>query len=119
MAERKPAKKGARQPAKRTTGKASKGFTAEERAAMRERAEELKAETRRGPRAGKADGETDVLAKIEAACDTAGHDERFQKAVRQATQEPVYRSSAEFAKVLAADSDVKRDVIKRAGIKAP
>jgi uncharacterized protein YdhG (YjbR/CyaY superfamily) len=38
----------------------SKGFTAEERTAMRERAQELKA----GARRGKADGETDVLAKI-------------------------------------------------------
>jgi uncharacterized protein YdhG (YjbR/CyaY superfamily) len=36
----------------------------EERGAMRERAEELKASTRRGPRAGRADGERDVLAKI-------------------------------------------------------
>jgi uncharacterized protein YdhG (YjbR/CyaY superfamily) len=64
MAERKPAKKATRQSAKRTTGKASKGFTDEERAAMRERAQELKAAARRGPRAGKADGESDVLAKI-------------------------------------------------------
>jgi len=56
--------KDARQPAKRTTGKASKGFTDEERAAMRERTQELKAAERRGPRAGKADGEGDVLAKI-------------------------------------------------------
>jgi uncharacterized protein YdhG (YjbR/CyaY superfamily) len=31
---------------------------------MKERAKELKAETRRGSRAGKADGESDVLAKI-------------------------------------------------------
>jgi hypothetical protein len=31
---------------------------------MRERAQELKAAARRGPRAGKADGESDVLAKI-------------------------------------------------------
>src|SRR5438128_2092309 len=54
----------AERPAKRTTGKASKGFTNEERAAMRERAQELKAAARRGPRAGKADGESDVLAKI-------------------------------------------------------
>ncbi|HSK98882.1 MAG TPA: DUF1801 domain-containing protein [Rubrobacteraceae bacterium] len=46
------------------TGKKSKGFTDEERAAMKERAQELKAETRRGPRAEKADGESDVLAKI-------------------------------------------------------
>ena len=41
-----------------------KGFTDEERAAMKERAQELKAEARRGPRAKKADGERDVLAKI-------------------------------------------------------
>src|SRR5919109_1554245 len=59
MAERKPAKKATQRSAKRTTGKASKGFTDEERAAMRERARELK-----GPRPGKADGESDVLAKI-------------------------------------------------------
>jgi len=39
-------------------GKASKGFTAEERAAMKERAQELKAEAK------KADGESAVLAKI-------------------------------------------------------
>src|SRR5947207_14993943 len=45
-------------------GKAVKGFTDEERAAMKERAQELKAEARRGPRAKKADGESDVLAKI-------------------------------------------------------
>jgi uncharacterized protein YdhG (YjbR/CyaY superfamily) len=49
MAERKPAKKGT-------------GFTDEERAAMKERAKELKAEARRGK--SKADGESDVLAKI-------------------------------------------------------
>ncbi|HLE58743.1 MAG TPA: hypothetical protein VJA85_03770 [Candidatus Limnocylindria bacterium] len=42
----------------------SKGFTDEERAAMQERARELKAEARRGPRAKKADGERDLLAKI-------------------------------------------------------
>ena len=64
MAERKPAKKATQQSAKRTTGKASKGFTDEERAAMRERAQELKTAARRGPRAGKGDGESDVLAKI-------------------------------------------------------
>jgi uncharacterized protein YdhG (YjbR/CyaY superfamily) len=64
MAERKPAKKATQQSAKRTAGKASNGFTDEERAAMRERAQELKAPARRGPRAGKTDGESDVLAKI-------------------------------------------------------
>ena len=63
MAETNSGKKGTGSPP-RATGKASKGFTEEERAAMRERARELKATTRRGPRAGKADGESDVLAKI-------------------------------------------------------
>jgi uncharacterized protein YdhG (YjbR/CyaY superfamily) len=52
--------------AKSTTAidKKSKGFTDEERAAMKERARELKAEARRGSRAGKADGESDLLAKV-------------------------------------------------------
>ena len=51
-----------------TIDKKSKGFTDEERAAMKERAEELKAEAGRGPRAkkNKADGESDVVAKIAA-----------------------------------------------------
>jgi uncharacterized protein YdhG (YjbR/CyaY superfamily) len=42
----------------------SPGFSDEERAAMKERAQELKAEARRGRRADQADGERDVLAKI-------------------------------------------------------
>ena len=42
----------------------SKGFTEEERAAMKERAQELKMEARRGSRADGADGESEVLAKI-------------------------------------------------------
>jgi uncharacterized protein YdhG (YjbR/CyaY superfamily) len=46
------------------TNRKSTGFTDEERTAMKERARELKAETRRGPRADQADGERDVLAKI-------------------------------------------------------
>ena len=40
------------------------GFTDEERSAMKDRARELKAAGRRGPGAGKADGEREVLAKI-------------------------------------------------------
>lgn len=43
--------------------KTSRGFSDEEREAMKARAEELKS-ARRGARAGKADGERDVLAKI-------------------------------------------------------
>jgi uncharacterized protein YdhG (YjbR/CyaY superfamily) len=63
VAERKPASKDAHRSAKSTTatGRTFKGFTDEERAAMKERAQELKAEARRG--AG-ADGESAVLAKI-------------------------------------------------------
>ena len=59
MAERKPTK-GAQKSAKSTTatGKASKGFTAEERAAMREHAQELKAGGVR------ADDESAVFEKI-------------------------------------------------------
>jgi uncharacterized protein YdhG (YjbR/CyaY superfamily) len=56
MANRNPAKTRTQKSTKSRTGKASKGFTAEERAAMRERARELKA--------GKSDGESDLLAKI-------------------------------------------------------
>jgi len=40
------------------------GFTDEERAAMKEHGQELQAAARRGPRAAKADGETDLLTKI-------------------------------------------------------
>jgi len=46
------------------TGTTSEGFSDEERAAMKEHAQELKTAARRGRRAAKADGETDVLAKI-------------------------------------------------------
>ena len=65
--KRKPAKKGTQMSAKTTTAigkKKSKGFTDEERAAMKERAQELKAEAHRGAKKDKADGESDVLAKI-------------------------------------------------------
>ena len=44
--------------------KSSGGFSAEERAAMKERAREVKAPARRGQPAGKAGGESDALAKI-------------------------------------------------------
>jgi uncharacterized protein YdhG (YjbR/CyaY superfamily) len=55
MAERKPARKTA-------AGTTSKGFTAEERAAMKERARELKAEERANR--DRAAGERDLLEKI-------------------------------------------------------
>jgi uncharacterized protein YdhG (YjbR/CyaY superfamily) len=54
------AKKNARQTTKKATaaGKTSKGFSAEERAAMKERIQELKAS------ASRADGEKALLAKV-------------------------------------------------------
>jgi len=59
----------------------------------------------------------EIAKKIDSACEKIAADERFQRAVRQASQEPVYRSSSEFAKVLAADFAVKGDVVRNAGIK--
>ena len=60
------AKKATQKPAKSTTasGKTYKGFSDEERDAMKERAKELKSAAGSGPRAAKADGESEVLAKI-------------------------------------------------------
>ena len=46
------------------TDKTSEGWTDDERAAMKARAQEVKAAARRGSRADKADGESEVLAKI-------------------------------------------------------
>jgi uncharacterized protein YdhG (YjbR/CyaY superfamily) len=58
--------KDTKKSAKNTTANDKKfeGFTDEERGAMKERAQELKAAARRGPRVDKADGESAVLAKI-------------------------------------------------------
>jgi hypothetical protein len=66
MAEKKPGTKAAQKSAKSTalTGKRYEGFTDEERAAMKDRVQEMKAPARRRPSADKADGESDVLAKI-------------------------------------------------------
>src|SRR3712207_3686875 len=64
VAEREPKKEARRSGGRTTAGDSGKGFTDEEQAAMRERAQELKAEARRGGRASKADGESDLLAKI-------------------------------------------------------
>ena len=56
----------AQKSAKSTTAKDKtyEGFTDEERSAMKERAKELKTTARRGSRASKADGESEVLEKI-------------------------------------------------------
>lgn len=57
-----PTKATPKSPKRPAAAESPDGFTPEERAAMQERAKELKAAARRG--AGKADGEADVLAKI-------------------------------------------------------
>jgi uncharacterized protein YdhG (YjbR/CyaY superfamily) len=62
MAEGNATKKSMRTSAGRTATKDSEGFTPEERAAMKERAREVKAEARLGK--DRAEGERDLLAKI-------------------------------------------------------
>jgi uncharacterized protein YdhG (YjbR/CyaY superfamily) len=64
MAEKRPAKKTTKTSAKRTASGTSESFTAEERAAMKARAQELKAEARANK--NRADGERDLLAAIAA-----------------------------------------------------
>jgi uncharacterized protein YdhG (YjbR/CyaY superfamily) len=58
--------KDTRKPGKSTTAKTKtfEGFTAEERAAMKEHAREQKTAARRGPGAAQAEEESGVLAKI-------------------------------------------------------
>jgi uncharacterized protein YdhG (YjbR/CyaY superfamily) len=76
--------------AKRTTAtdKSSSGFTAEERAAMKERVRELKSE-----RGGTADGESEVLAKIAAMGDSDRTlAERFHAIVTASAPELVPRT---------------------------
>ena len=64
MPEKKRAAKTTKKPAKRTAASSSGGFTAEERAAMKARAAELKAEERASK--NRAIGEKDLLAAIGA-----------------------------------------------------
>ncbi len=64
--------KDTQKPAGSTTAKdkAYEGFTDEEREAMKAHAHELKTASRRGSRADKADGESEVLAKIAEMTET-------------------------------------------------
>ena len=64
MPEKKPAKKTPQSFAKRTTASKSEAFSADERAAMKARAQELKAEARANR--DRAEGERDLLAAIAA-----------------------------------------------------
>lgn len=81
MAERKVAKKGVKTSAKRTTAKASGFLTAEEKAVMKEVAEERKAQARS---AGKAEDEAAVLAKI---AQMGPHDRAMAKRIHQIVKE--------------------------------
>jgi uncharacterized protein YdhG (YjbR/CyaY superfamily) len=66
----------------------SEGFTDEERAAMQERAQELKAEGRRGASADRTDGESVVLAKIaEMKEPDRAMAERLHRIIRSSTPE--------------------------------
>lgn len=71
------AKKGARKSAK-NTGKDSEGFTEAERAAMKERAKELKAEARR--KKNREEGENDLLAKV---AEMEGEDKAMAKRLHE------------------------------------
>ena len=76
MAEKKPAKKTAQGAAKRTTASKSGTFSADERAAMKARAQEVKAEARANK--NRADGERALLAAID---ELKGHDRALAKRV--------------------------------------
>jgi uncharacterized protein YdhG (YjbR/CyaY superfamily) len=83
MAESQRTKRGRRTPDKGTVRKASNGFTAEERAAMRERAREMRAAS-----SGKTDGESDVLTKIaEMRQPDRGMAERLHEIVKASAPE--------------------------------
>ena len=75
------------------TRKRSKGFTDEEKAAMKERAQEMKQDARRGKRASQADGDSDVLAKIAEMSDADRQTaERLHAVVKEAAPELVPRT---------------------------
>ena len=61
--------KDTQKPAKSTTAKSKtyEGFTDEERAAMKERGQELTAAARRGPRGAAADGEARIGELVRTA----------------------------------------------------
>jgi len=59
----------------------------------------------------------DIASRIESACEKVVADERYRKAVRLASQEPVYRNGSQFAQMLATDYAIKGDIVKRAHVK--
>jgi tripartite-type tricarboxylate transporter receptor subunit TctC len=60
----------------------------------------------------------EVAKKIVSACEKIANDEKYQRALRQASQQPLYRNAGDFSKALADDYAIKGDIVKRAGIKA-
>lgn len=69
-------------PGKSTASKSSKGFSAAEKAAMKERARELKAEER--AQKDRAAGESDLLAKV---AEMKGTDRAMAKRIHEIVQE--------------------------------
>ena len=70
------------------TGQHYDGFTEAERAAMKDRAKELKATARRGARSAKPDGEAEVLAKLAEMSDAdRAIGERLHSVIRAAAPE--------------------------------
>ncbi|TDP98114.1 iron chaperone [Labedaea rhizosphaerae] len=60
------------------------GFSAEERAAMKEHAQEMKKSARRSPKTAKVDGEQDVLGKI---AEMSGTDKELAEALHALVKE--------------------------------
>ncbi len=58
----------------------------------------------------------DVVRRFDAACDKAVADERFRTVMKTASQEPVYRGPAAFARLLAQDLDTSREMVRAAKI---
>src|SRR5665213_3121223 len=108
MASTKASTKSTQKSAKRSSanGETSKGFTDEEKAAMRERARELKAE------AAKADGETELLAAL------AKMQEPDRTIAKKLHSPPRHRRNWPGEGALKVRSDLRAQLIhKRAGLR--
>jgi tripartite-type tricarboxylate transporter receptor subunit TctC len=60
----------------------------------------------------------EIARKIDANCEKIVADERYQRAARQASQEPVYRNGADFARMVEADYAIKGEVVRRSGVRS-
>jgi tripartite-type tricarboxylate transporter receptor subunit TctC len=58
-----------------------------------------------------------LLARLEAACENAVKSERYAAIMRQTRQPQVYKGAAAFARVIAADYEIKGALIAKGGIR--